>query len=527
LKRDQREEALMKAMEAGDINPGYVTRSEWEDAVRKHGRPTYGEDTDELLRQLQPPEEGMKAGGVAISDNPDRMWMDVQDQKFAGGGVTKLAKLLRAPAKTKAEIEAIAERMAPQVLGEYVRGSKGAKTVSGKTQKQFEREKTLEHDIRPTGDERPLPKNINIEDFKNSVMMGVAGDPTITGQTVHSVAGRKLRSPAPQHGGPLYGLGHDSDSFWASNLNAARGVQNRAGEISQQYDAPVIGNYIKMGPDSYSFAQHFADTNLQNIRPEEMTRSQIDMFNQLVREGSAKSGPRPSFPGIENPDEAYLHFAVDPELRKHFGNLMQMPTVTERLGLPSGLDVAHAVTEPDLRNLEIGVTGKSIGRMLPDVKNLKLSEHPTYSHDIPGEFLGGLKFPVPYELSFPDSLKAVRENPAQAPQEFGSFKMAGPRQIIDQQLIDEIKAYEERMRQLTGKADGGAVNQLSKAAQENLAKLRELRNKIAPVADAWTAKQVEDNSKYTPDIQQFKLPIGKAAGGGISADDLILEERLL
>jgi hypothetical protein len=88
-----------------------------------------------------------------------------------------------------------------------------------------------------------------------------------------------------------------------------------------------------------------------------------------------------------------------------------------------------------------------------------------------------MKFPVPYELSFPDSLKAVRENPDQAPQEFGSFKMAGPRQVIDQQLIDEIKAYEERMRQLTGKKDGGAVTM--------------------------------------------------AEGGEISADDLILEERPL
>jgi hypothetical protein len=529
LKRDQREEALMKAMEAGDINPGYVTRSEWEDAVRKHGRPTYGEDTDELLRQLQPPEEGMKAGGcVSISDNQDRMWMEVQDQKFAGGGLTKLAKLARAPAKTKAEIEAIAERMAPQVTGEYVRASeKSAKTVAGKTKKQFEREKELQHDIRPTGAERPLPKAVNIEDLKNQVMMGIAGDPTITGQTIHSIGGRELRSPSPQHGGPLYGLGHDKEHFWASNLGAARNVQNRAREIGEQYDAPVVGNYVMMGPDSYSYAQHFADANLQNIRPEEMTKAQIEGFNKLVRQGSVKSGPRPTWAGIENPEEAYLQMAIDPELRKHFGNLMQMPTVTEAFGLPSGLDVRHAVTEPDLRDLQIGVTGKSMGLMRPDVTNLKLSEHPTYSHDIPGEFIGGLKFPVPYELSFPDSLKAVRENPAQAPQEFGSFKMAGPRQIIDQQLIDEIKAYEERMRQLTGKADGGAVKQLSQTAQEHLAKLKAIRDQLAPVADAWTAKQAEDTNKYTPDIQQFKLPMGKAAGGEISADDIILEERPL
>jgi hypothetical protein len=90
-------------------------------------------------------------------------------------------------------------------------------------------------------------------------------------------------------------------------------------------------------------------------------------------------------------------------------------------------------------------------------KDLPLSTHPTYSHDIPGEFSGQSKYPMPYELSFPDTLKAIRENPAQAPQEFGSLKMVGPRQTIDQQMIDEIRAYEERMKQLTGKKAGGAV----------------------------------------------------------------------
>jgi hypothetical protein len=468
-----------EGMSAGGT-PRYPTEQERE-AMRKL-RESFlpaAKDAERLKRLRDNMERSEKRGSVNFSDNPDTMMMEMNDAKMAkaanddsvhmaGGGVSKLAKvakakkaeeltkLERAPAKTKAEIEAIAQRIAPQMTGEYVRGSKGAKTVAGKTKKQFEREKTLEHDIRPTGDERPLPETVDIESLKGNVMMGIAGDPTITGQTVYGVAGRELKSPAPQHGGPYYGLGQD-DKFWASQLGAAQGVQNRAGALSKLYEAPVVGNYVKMGPDSYSYAQHFGDTNLQNIRIEDMTKAQIEGFNKLVAKGSAKSGPRPSWAGIENPDLAYLQMAVDPELRKHFGNLMQMPTVTEKFGLPSGQDVAHAVTEPDLRNLEIGVTGKSLGLMRPDVTDLKLSEHPTYSHDIPGKFLGGLKYPTPYELMFPDSIKAVRENPAQAPQEFGSFKMAGPRQIIDPQQIDEIKQYEEFIKKYTGKAEGGEI----------------------------------------------------------------------
>jgi len=422
-----------------------------------------------------PPMNGMKAGGkVSISNNPDTMMLEVNNQKMAKGG---LSKLLRAAPKSKAEIDAIARRMAPQMLGEFVRGRTGSQSVAEKTQKQFAREKEMVHDIRPTGAERGLPRTVDIEELKDNVMVGIAGDPTISGKTIYSVNGVPLESPSPQHGGPLYGLEHEGDAFWASGLGAANRVQNIAREASKQYDLPVLGNYVMMGPDSINYAQHYADANLAAINPAKMSRGQIEDFNNLVRLGSKKSGPRPSFPGIENPSEAYLHFSVDPELRKHFNALMQMPTVTQKYNLPSGVDIRHAVTEPDLRDLEIGVTGKSIGRLRPEIEDLGYSEHPTYSHDIPGEFLGSSKYNIPYELSFPDTVKSVRENPKQAPQEFGSFKYVGPRQVIDQQLIDEIKQYQEMIKKYTGKKKGGAVK--------------------------------------------------KAAGGAIRGDDLILEERPL
>jgi hypothetical protein len=398
--------------------------------------------------------------------------------RMQAGGLAKLAKLARAPAKTRQQVEAIAERMAPQVTGEYVRESAdSAKTVAGKTQKQFRREKTLPVDIRPTDKER-IPQAIDIEKLKGDVMIGIQGDPTATGKTLYSVGDVNLESPSPQHGGPLYGL-YSGDNFWASGLSPAVGVQNLAERASKQYDAPVKANYIMMGPESINYAQHFADANLQAIDLSRMTKDQVKKFNELIRFGSQESGPRPSFPGIEDKGEAYLYMAMDPKLRKHFNALMQMPTVTENLNLPSGTDIRFAITEPALRDLETGVTGFSMGRMRPEIssKNLPLSTHPTYDYDIPGEFMGQSRYPMPYELSFPDTLKSVRENPKQAASEFGSLKMVGPRQTIDQQMIDEIKMYEERMKALTGKKKGGAVR--------------------------------------------------KAAGGEITADDLILEERKL
>jgi len=439
------EEAMQALKDQGIEVPKYVTQ---EEAIKMSS------DAMNNIGKYPPPVEGMKQGGaVHISDNPDAMYMELMDRKFAGGGA--IAKLTRALAKKPEEIKAIAERMAPQVIGEeFIRGKQGTQSIAGKTQKQFAREKELEHDIRPTK-ELPEVKPVDLAEHKGKVMIGIAGDPSIAHHEVHAVAGSPLSSPSPQHGGPFYGRGNEP--FWASGLGAANRVQNLAREASGQYgNADVLGNYMMM-PEGLNYAQHFADANLSAINPSKMTKAQIEGFNDLLRKGSNKSGPRENFPGIEDQGSAYLWMSQDPELRKYFNALMQQPTVTEKFGLPSGKDVAHAITEPDLRNLETGVTGKSLGLLRPEVTNLERSMHPTYSHDIPGEFLGSTSHPIPYELSFPDMMQSIRNNPSQAPQEFGSLKMVGPRQIIDQQLIDEIGEYQRRMKELTGKKKGGAI----------------------------------------------------------------------
>ena len=132
--------------------------------------------------------------------------------------------------------------------------------------------------------------------------------------------------------------------------------------------------------------------------------------------------------------------------------------IRDSYGIISGADMLHATSEPELRNLETGVTGHSIGELHFN-KPLTSSSHSTYSHDIPGSFLGKLPVPVPYELSFPDAVNALRnsKDPAHKKSLFGSLKMFGARQPIDQQLVDEIGQYRDRIKQLTGKKKGGGV----------------------------------------------------------------------
>jgi hypothetical protein len=76
----------------------------------------------------------------------------------------------------------------------------------------------------------------------------------------------------------------------------------------------------------------------------------------------------------------------------------------------------------------------------------------------------------------------MKENPSEnKSSEFGRMNMIVPKQQIDDELINAIGEYQKRMKELTGKKKGGAI----------------------------------------------KKPIKKAAGGAITGDDLIIEERPL
>jgi hypothetical protein len=444
---------------------------DWMDRGETIYRPisTAIEQIEKAKKQLGilPPPEGMKAGG---------------EVKMQAGGASKTLRNLlkprrteepslpldlpRAPAKTREEIRPAAQRMAEQMTGEFVRPNpKKSINPAKKSRVQFEMERGLKHDIRPTPGGILLPQQVaDIQKQKGMLKIGVSGDTTIADKSLYRAGPYQLDMPSPQHGGPLYALG--GEGAWASNNPIAATFQKRVQELSRAHgDAPVLGQFLAMGPQGSNFALHFADANLRAIDPSKMSKQQVEMFNNLIREGSEKSGPRPSFPGIEDKDSAYLHFAFDTELRKHFNAMMQKPDYTNKLGLPDGRVILHAITEPELRNTEVLTSGLSQMRLDPSVNpaDLALSVHPTYSHvipKVPGSDIGRTKYPMAAEIEFPDVAEFVRQS--YKPEEFTRvYQTATPRQIVDQQHIDEIKMYEELMKQYTGKKKGGKVGPLS------------------------------------------------------------------
>jgi hypothetical protein len=403
--------------------------------------------------------------------------------------------------------------MAQQMTGEFVRPDPTKSTnPAGKSLKRFQMEQDLEHDIRPTPGRNLSAQEVsNIEKQKGMLKIGVSGDTTISDKTLYRAGPYELDLPSPQHGGPLFALG--GEGAWASNNPVAATFQKRVQELSQAHgDAPVLGQFVAMGPSGSNFALHFADANLRAIDLGRMTEAQIEAVNKLIREGSKKSGPRPSFPGIEDKESAYLHLAFDPELRKHFNAMMQKTDYTTKLGLPDGRVILHAITEPELRNTEVLTSGLSQMRLNPaaDPKSLALSEHPTYSHVIPkeeGTPVGRTRYLVPAELEFPDVLEFAKKN--YRPSDLTRvYQTATPRQLVDQQHIDEMRLYEELMKEYTGKKKGGVVKLaaggLSKAAVEALTKMRSLSKEFAEKSAEYARYTQETKNVPTKQLPSFE-----------------------
>jgi hypothetical protein len=481
----------------------------------------------------------MQAGGVpTFMKLIKKLTTDIKKAEKAGDLETSLAKrkelnkaiqsgvndplMPRAQPLTQAEIRMYAERMAPQVAGELTRGA-DAKTVAGKSQKQFKREQTLPVDRKvlpgAVDPSAPLPY-MTLEDQIDSVLLGLPGDPTLARVSLAGIGDVPFAQAVTQHGGPRYG---DKNKLWASNLSAATGLLNAADRASRQFgDAPVIASYMKM-PSGFGFAQHYLETLLQYQRPDLLNKAAREALEKDIKAGFVDDGKRvtfPNFPGFDDLGAVAQAAESDSILRKHIAAKLG---TSEKYGLRPAADVQFAVSHPELTNLETGASGFTLGELTPGL--LTESAHPTYSHDIPGKVLGQTQYPTPYDLLYRDQLDLIRNNP-EAP-EFSTLKMLGARQKIDEQLVNEINEYQERMRQLLGRKKGGAV----KKAEGGPVNLTDLPDEVTPanwrehlqnnvLADARALLGVKDGGVINLD-ELIEKSLKKKDGGVINLDELI------
>lgn len=319
----------------------------------------------------------------------------------------------------------------------------------------------------------PTPPLENIDPKTGAILVGLPGDISIADKELVKIG--KLKVGAQQQGGSLYGVPFKDDpeevaKFWASNFGPANIFQNKVTELGEMYPGQdILGAYMSMGRTGMNFAQHFADANLKAIKSAikagNVKQEDIDSFNKMIREGwskiNQKTGEReyfkyPDFAGIEKTGEAYAQMMRDPELRKWFNDRMKTGKETVPRGLPSGIDIEYAISEPALRNLEHSLVGYSVGKMQPGRELIAPIDHATYSHGIPGRAVGRLSGHIPARIAFSDASNLIAET--KRPQDFtGTIQKVFPHQIVDQQWQDEVGQYLQYLKSFTGKKKGGLV----------------------------------------------------------------------
>jgi len=528
-----------------------------------------GQDTfDELGLGAKPPAAGMKRGGkVNISNNPDTMMMELGNQKmkngvpaYAGAGLIKGGLKAAKPPKidvpirfpvsrgpTVPEIRAMAERMAPQVMGEFVRAAptpskpNPSESVVGKSRKQFEREKTLP--IEYENIKEPVtPEEFDYAKKKGALLIGAQGDVTPGNRMLISIDNQPLSAPVHMQAGPEWEL--YNPTAWAATDQMAKTYMKRAKKAAEEYEADPYLHYHKMTPDANWYAMHHFNSILGHLRPEELKLRDPKLYQEMIEEIRTKDvgfGKHPEFEGFDDPLNLQIHAQMDPNFRRHIGAIFGGPKFTTRYGLNSGQDVLAATSLPELRDLEAGASGYAV---VPLDVNAPLrnfeADSQTYDTGFPKAGASGRsKYPSPYQLIYRDTLNWMKDVPSdKKSSEFGRMNMIVPKQQIDNELIEAIGEYQRRMKELTGKKKGGAVKKAEggylkkpaayingdefvnaakkygiKDSMNNLNKIVDLVNKGLSVDDA--ARQVADTGMH------------KAAGGAISGDDLILEERPL
>jgi hypothetical protein len=411
-----------------------------------------------------------------------------------GGALAKVAKaakeaavpltLPRVRPTTKDILEA-AERVGKQQAGEFVKTPLIGKThnLAGRSKKEVDRLKEMEYKVTPIKD---LPEMKPYEAQVGEVNIALPGDQTISDMLLESVDGIPVGTTS--EGGALFGRGRladpeDKRAFWASNIGPAELFQKKVTELADLYNTDMVTAYhLAMGQMSNNFAQHMADANLRAIDYSKLNKNKMNAFDRVVSKGYVDPTTKErvtfeNWPGIASPEDALQAMKEDPKLRKWFNNRMKTEDVTKKSDLPYGKSIEWAMTEPELRNMEINLTGLSAGRMKPGAELMPDSAHQTYSHDIPGTALGRAPELSPFSISFPDATAFVRDKYRE--QDFtGTIQKVFPHQVVDEAYLDDMYKYYTQLRKVRGFKKGGAV-------------------------------------------QSY------ADGGEITADDLILEERKL
>tara|TARA_R110000868_G_scaffold297814_1_gene558077 strand:+ start:45 stop:1601 length:1557 start_codon:yes stop_codon:yes gene_type:complete len=308
------------------------------------------------------------------------------------------------------------------------------------------------------------PQAFDIQKYKNASIGTIPWDNSSRNVRIESVSDEPLINPLITTGGQghLRDILHQQKKIGgASAKPIVERIANRV-DVARKENLDAGGSGIilqtpnTMGAFSENYSVQPTTILLDLFDQRKAAKSKANEINKFVQEDF------PAFAGINTPEgRAQLLHVNGGQLRKKFVRSMYTED-NEKYFKFNRQDISNAITDEDL----LGVPrGYGLNVVMSHGKKpliLSPSGNPSYSTDFSGEYVGGVGN-VPAEVFMRDRYNTIRKEYENAVDKNGKRfnegqihdavisalekRTGGVFQIIDQKLIDQIKAYEEKIKQ--------------------------------------------------------------------------------
>jgi hypothetical protein len=430
------------------------------------------QEYEDLLRAEQDRVEGngMKRGGkVSISNNPDTMMLEVNNQKMSGGGLTGSIKRSLKAAK-------------PSVM----KASEALGKIEGRPLKITQSDRT-------------------------KVGEGYLGGPGFSG----------LQLTEPEY--------RAAEAAWGvQNTGTAKTILGGGKKGDNPVYSAMIGTPTQHQSNQMVFDKLYGDFKKAAKRgdlPPELR----DLINIRLAASIDNKG-NPVFPAdVDIMDKNFRNIADTFSRRSIAGHLMGGVQVGGKKGQIIDYDkIIRNTTDPALIDQPTGALGNRLFTLSGGIVD-RPDLHPAFPTILQGEDLGLTFTPVERNIVMKDFVDKTMREKGRMPGYMDYTRGNPPTQLITEDILTEMQKLGLKKGGVV-KKEGGYLkkpaayidgNEFVEAAKKhgikdtmnNLNMIVNLVNKGLSVDDA--AQQVADSGMH------------KAAGGAISGDDLILEERPL
>jgi len=308
------------------------------------------------------------------------------------------------------------------------------------------------------------PQAFDVQKYKGASIGTIPWDNSSRNVRIESVSDETLLNPLITTGGQ----GHLMDILHQQKNIGGASAKSIVDRIADRVDVArkenldaggsgiVLQTPTTMGAFSENYSVQPTTVLIDLFDKRKAAKSKANEINKFVQEDY------PEFAGINTPEgRSQLLDVNNGQLRKKFVRSMYTED-NEKYFKFNRQDISNAITAEDLLGVPRGYGLNVVMSHGKKPLTLSPSGNPSYTTDFSGKYVGGIGN-VPSEVFMRDRYNTIRKEYENAVDKNGKRfnesqihdsvigalekRKKGVFQIIDQQLIDQIKAYEEKIKQ--------------------------------------------------------------------------------